>query len=204
VVQARNDIALKESALAIRLLGQGKGIALLRDMSPHDETVHGRPRRDEFFFFPTLDESLRLGVKAGVQADFDKAAAHHRETIGRVRFSVYAVVRAAAEFTSLDAIDAIYDEHPYQREWVAQQFEKAGGHLWLWVVRAHVLTSSLSLVERPMYDGSRRWVKLEGPLPTKGARPVVPDDVFARRVASLRNKLTVSQIATSSAAISGR
>ena len=80
----------------------------------------------------------------------------------------------------------------------AQQFEKAGGQLWLWLVRAYVLQSSLSLVERPMYDGSRRWVKLEGPLPTKGARAVLPDDLFERRVTSIRNKLTVSRVATSS------
>jgi hypothetical protein len=189
-VKAKNDVALKDSHFTLKLLGEGKIISFLREIDAVDRDRRPDTPIREFFLFPGSQLPAAEAVKPNARADLDSLQEATRNNMGMVKFRYYAVLRAVARIADLEATRLIQDEHPWLWDEVKRRFERSPDGLYLWIARVFEMANPLMLVERPMYDGTHHWVRLEAALSTRGARPVLPKDVFERRVAAIRTKLS--------------
>lgn len=189
MLKPKNDVALKENFLSLKLLGEGKTVTVLREIDPRDSTRAGNEFNKEFFLFPDSSAVDEQRVKETLHGDFEESLADSRASMGMLKFRNYASIRAVARLTGDEALRAIQDEHPWTQAAAAERFAKHPDGLYLWVLRVYRMASPLMLVARPMYDGAHHWVKLEAPLSTRGATPVLPREIFERRVHAIRAKL---------------
>jgi len=188
-VKSSNNLALKESTLCLELLGQGHIVCLLRKVGQEALPNLGPGVAPEFFLFPTYTALARGDVRPRWQAMADTLSG--QTNIGMVRFRYYAEVRAAAQIHEPRALTALGEEIPFQPPAVMKRYETPPTGLHLLVLRVYRLEEPLLLVDRPMYDGQRNYVKLETALPLRKVTPAMGEREFESRVQVIRKALGV-------------
>ncbi|HMO63802.1 MAG TPA: DUF1802 family protein, partial [Verrucomicrobiota bacterium] len=93
-----------------------------------------------------------------------------------------ATVAACHRVRSLEAALALRGRHVWREEVIAERF--AWGReesVWALVVRVFRLATPVELPLRPEYAGCKSWITRAEDVPTAGAAPVLPEEVFDAR-----------------------
>lgn len=179
-------IALKEWAVVVKALQEGKQILLLRKGWIAEEEGEFRVDHPEFVFYPTYVHQQREHVRPDFHADF-AAVAPPPWTVERVVLDTYAVVGEVVEATDLARLQKLTEHHIWTPGYVDMRFHyRPGTPLYLLLLRVHRLPRATEVVETPEYRGCKSWVTLETPVATGGAVPVLSDAAFAQRVAAVK------------------
>lgn len=181
-----NRIALKEWAVVVQALREGRQFFLLRKGGIAEEGGEFRVDQSEFVFYPTFVHQQREHVRLEFHRDF-AAAERAPWAVERIPLDTYAVVEEVVEAASLHRLHTLAEHHIWTPGYVTMRFAyRPESPLYLMLLRVHRLPRITEVVETPEYRGCKSWVKLEAPVATAGAVPVLPDPAFAERVAAVK------------------
>jgi hypothetical protein len=192
--------ALKEWAVLCGAMARGDIVALVRKGGIREQRKGFAVRHDRFLLYPTFfherPEELAPRFRGGL------ATAHAaRPAGGTITLSLVADVAAVWRVTDLETLRAIEGEHGMAWDAVVSRFRYRGvPELRVVAVRVRSLAASVTLPEARRYAGCVSWVALDAPVDVAGARPVLDDAPFARRLAALRSALGEPEEAAGAAA----
>jgi hypothetical protein len=185
-------VALKEWAVVCRELADGRQIALLRKGGIRDQSPGFTVERREFFLFPTY-----VHEAAGELVDAARPrlaeVARQAPPAGELRLDLYAVVEAAVEVSALEPLRRLEGQHALAWPAVEKRFHYRRPGLHVLALRVYRLPRPVVTPHLFRYDGCRSWVTLESELPVAGARPVLDDGAFARKLGVLRDALAADR-----------
>jgi hypothetical protein len=185
----QNTIALKEWAVVVKALGDGRQTVLLRKGGIIEDRGEFTVEHQEFFFYPTYTHQQRDGIQHDAVRDLD-AVMPGRPPEGLLWMDLYAVVEFAAKVTDLGRLHKIQDLHILTPSEVESRFYygKSRG-LWVLKPRLYRLPAPHTVPTTPAYAGCRSWVPLEKALSTEGAAPIQDDAVFSEQLRAIREVL---------------
>ncbi len=174
----QNNIALKEWAVILKALEEGKQTILLGKDGVREEGGEYQPEHPEFFLYPTLEQESKQGIKPDWRP---RLAAIERENKDpkRIHFRLYAILEKAQKITDWEICKRIVPFTVFSEDAVEKRFN--GGDwqgVYLFVVRAFSLPVPLDLPVKPSYEGCKTWVPLETSMFTAGSLPVIPDGAW--------------------------
>ncbi len=184
----KNRFALKEWAVVLKALSEGRQILLLRKGGLIEKKAAFTVEHSEFFIYPTYLHQQRNGIIPAAREDLERLLASPPPD-EQVTLSHYAVVHDAWRMTDLVQLQRLAGCHIFNADEIQKRFlyGKTPG-LYLILLRIHQLPKPFRLPVRPHYAGCRSWVDLEQELPTAGCRPVLDDAAFdleIRRITAL-------------------
>lgn len=188
-MRVTNTTALKEWSSVVEALKSGRQIVLIRKGGLADKGRVFAVEDDEFFLYPTYLHQQIEFIRPEFAAEFERAAARRTEN-GSVAFDSYAVVQESIPVTSEAALRRLDGLHVWNHRFVEHRLQwKPDNPAWVVVLRTYRLPQVVTVPERPWYRGCRSWVKLEEPLPTAQAAPVLSDAEFAQKLAAVKHAL---------------
>jgi hypothetical protein len=181
----RCRFALKEWAVIVRELGEGRQIALIRKggilEQKHGFTIEHR----EFFLFPTYTHQNENDLAPSLHPRFAELL-HAGPEHGRLLFDYYAVAEEIFQVAALDPLIALEDMHGFSWSAVERRFQYRRPGLYVLALRVYKLPRTLLLPASPHYEGCLSWVDLDEELLTEGAAPVLTDTEFSIRLDRIR------------------
>jgi hypothetical protein len=172
-------LALKEWAVALRALEQGKQVILFRKGGILDRDF--RIMRDEFALLPThehQDEKLLKPAHKGLLQEVGNSPSDG----SRVVVSSWARLFDFIPVRNLDKLVQLDEYHIFSKAYVEQRhkyrIDKPTNVLFL---RVYKLPEAVALELTPEQAGCRSWVPMEVKVPP-GAIPVLEDEEFRSRV----------------------
>ncbi|MGH7362160.1 MAG: DUF1802 family protein [Candidatus Methylomirabilales bacterium] len=181
-----NRMALKEWAVVVKALQEGRQIVLLRKGGIAEEGGEFRVDHPEFVFYPTYVHQQREHVRPEFHGDF-AAVDLAPWTVERIPLDTSAVVEEVVEAADQARLHKLTGHHIWTPGYVDMRFHyRPGTPLYLMLLRVHRLPRAVEVVETPEYRGCKSWVTLEAPVATSGATPVLSDAAFAQRVAAVK------------------
>jgi hypothetical protein len=186
-----NSLALKEWAVVVQALAEGKQTLLLRKGGLYER--HGRFSTEptEFFFFPTYVHQMEQGVVNEAAPELQTALAS-RPAEDQLVISHYATVAEVQRLDSLKRVEALTGRHCWTSETVEKRFNYKTPGLYLFLLRVYALPQVHTLPVLKRYAGCRSWVELGEILSTTGAAPVLSDSAFAQQVNQVEGRLALS------------
>jgi hypothetical protein len=183
-MRSSENRAFKEWAVVCRALAQGRQILILRKggiaEGPRGFEVTDR----EFFLFPTY---LHQAPASVVPEWRDALASCVDPNPGRVSISHHAVVSSWLRIGSIEKLRALRGMHIWSDEQVEERFHRwSEESVTALLVRVHALPRPVVLDAIPDYAGCKSWITLAQQVPIEGARPVLDDREFERRLGELK------------------
>jgi len=178
--------ALKEWAIVVDALGRGDQIVVLRSGGVAEKNRHFRIERRDFFLFPTHHHQHRDGVTEQTHPRFDNLPPPLQGNPDRVRLEYVASAAGWWKVSSFEDLHQLKGQHIWREETVARRFNSGEGEgLYVLALRVSRLPQPTELPVDAALGGCRSWLDLSADVPTRGARPVLSDGAFARRMAEL-------------------
>ncbi len=183
------DIALKEWASVVRALELGLQVVLLRKGGIAEVEGRFEVSHREFLLYPTYEhQDERLIVpewrKLVRQTEAERDA-------GKVVLTSWARVEHILRVRDRNELERLGIETIYAPAYVDMRLAyKPELPLYVLILRAFKLPTPVTVEETPEYAGCRSWVELRENISTEESSPVLTDEEFARRLASLRVELS--------------
>ncbi len=177
-MKTQNNIALKEWAVVLKALEEGKQTILLRKGGIQEEGGEFKPEHPEFFLYPTLEHESPQAIKPDWRP---RIAAIERENkdAKRVHFRLYAVVDRVEKVTRWEACKHVFPLTVMSDEALEKRFHYGDWEgLYLFIVRVYTLPVPMDLPFKAPYEGCKSWVTLETSMFTAGSMPVIPDGAW--------------------------
>ncbi|MFC0393240.1 DUF1802 family protein [Paenibacillus mendelii] len=184
------DVALKEWAVAVEALSEGKQILVLRKGGIAEETRDFRLVSPHFYLLPAYEhqkpELLKEAYRGGIARTLDEWSPE----AGTVRIRAYAEVVDDIEIHDQTKLNRIREYHIWTDAFAEERLK------WRRVKPLHLLLLRVSLLNKPIdipmkaaYTGCKSWVSLEEDLLRPGTRPVLSDREFHAHVSEIKGAL---------------
>jgi hypothetical protein len=187
-----NSLALKEWAVIVQALAEGKQTLLLRKGGLYER--HGRFSTEptEFFLFPTYVHQMEQGVVNETASELQAALAT-RPAEDQLMIRYYATVTEVHWLDSLDRVTALAGLHCWTPETIEKRFNYKKPGLYLFLLRVYALPQPHILPMLKRYAGCRSWVELGEELSTEDGTPMLTDPLFAERRRAISERIASNQ-----------
>lgn len=186
------DRALKEWAVAIRALREGRQILLLRKGGIHEAGGEFAVEARDVLLFPTFlhedeqTETLQPCYTAWLRDEQKK-----REKGENVRIEAWAQVTDILPITNFGALLGLGSQHIYSEKFVRYRIgNEPHKTLYALFLRAYNLSSPVTVPMEMDYYGCKSWITLSQPIATGEAAPAMSDTAYAERLRITKNLLT--------------
>ncbi|RKN85644.1 DUF1802 family protein [Paenibacillus ginsengarvi] len=174
-------IALKEWAVAIRALAEGRQIVLLRKGGIVEETKEFRLESPSFWLYPTFEHQRRELLKEEAQPTLAETLEEWSAEAGLTEIGCYAEVAADIEVTSQEQLNRIRAYHIWTDHFAEERLKwKRQKPLHVLLLRIYKLDAPVSVPTLDSYSGCKSWIRIESELPESGKRPVMDEARFER------------------------
>ena len=181
--------ALKEWAVAIEALRDGRQILLVRKGGIREETRHFQIQAEQFLLFPTYEHQAPELLQASYRADLARILAAPRDP-ARVTLDTWAELTDQFEVSEPWQVEAVAEHYCWSLQYAEERLRWKPRHpLLIMAVRAYRLAEPRELGMRPEYGGCKSWLTLAEDVPTANLSPVLTDGEYAARVAAVRAAL---------------
>jgi len=179
-VRSSDDKAFKEWAVVCRALGSGRQILILRKGGIAEGPRGFEVTDQQFFLYPTYLHQAPTGV---VPEWRDELARCIDPSPGSLTLRHYAIVSSWARVRTLETLRALRGRHILSDSVVEERFKRwAEDSVHALMVRVYELPAPVVIPELASYAGCKSWVTLAEQVPLDGARPVLDDAEFEKRV----------------------
>jgi hypothetical protein len=184
-MRSSDNRAFKEWAVVCRALAEGRQILILRKggiaEGPRGFEVSDR----QFFLFPTY---LHQAPESVVPEWRDALAAESVDpTPGSVSISSYVIVSSWLRIRTIEKLRALRGLHLWSDALVEERFHRwSEDSVIALLVRVYTLPSPILLDSLETYAGCKSWITLAEQVPLEGARPVLSDADFERKLAEVK------------------
>jgi hypothetical protein len=174
-MRVTSNIAFKEWAVVVDVLGHGEQIVILRKGGLHENQGQFQVEHHGFWLFPTQFHEAEQSVIPSKRAAVRELAASPTDSL---TIAYYAVADTVLPVTDLAVLNHLQGRHIWTQSTLQQRFaygDQPGLHAL--VVRVHRLAPPITLPWLKIYGGCRSWVTLETTL-TGDVTPVLSDADF--------------------------
>jgi hypothetical protein len=185
-MKTASSIALKEWAVVVRALNDGRQWVVLRKGGIADEDGSFSLLEREFFLYPTYEHQSSLHVSGAAAGDLERSE-KERPPRGKVLIDTYAEVSEARVVTSVEELAPVLAHSIWSTAFLQQRLRyKPEKPLMLVTLRAHRLEKPHLIDETPAQAGCVSWVPLDHPLSTVPSVPAIDDAAFAHLTQRIR------------------
>jgi len=183
------NIGLKEWAVTVDALAQGKQTILLRKGGIREDGRHFKIEHEQFFLYPGHyheGETLLKPEYRGMLNGF-----HPEDFESIVDLSVLAEIHEVIEISSEEQVRALSEFHIWSDAFASKRFSWKPRHpLNLIIVRAHVLQQPQALTVMPEYGGCKSWVEFIEDYPVGVTSPAIPERRFNAQVVAIKDAVS--------------
>ncbi|MBX6396059.1 MAG: DUF1802 family protein [Alicyclobacillaceae bacterium] len=182
-------LALKEWAVALRALDQGKQIILLRKGGIVEETKEFRVAGTSFFFYPTYEHQKKELIKPEWHEALEETIRGVSMPVREVTVTHAAQVVEDIELLDENKLRQLDHLHIWAPHYAAERLHwKPKKPLHVLAVRVYRLEEPRTIPVRDAYLGCTSWVRLQDAVDSRG-KPVLSDETFQRHIAELHAAL---------------
>ena len=177
-MKPQNNIALKEWAVVLKALEEGKQTILLRKGGIQEEGGEFKPEHSEFFLYPTFEHESPQDIKPDWRP---RLAAIEKENKDpkRIHFRLYGIAEKIEKVTDWEACKRLVPFTVMSESAIEKKFNYGDWQgLYVFITRIYSLPVPLELPIKPAYEGCKSWVPLETSMFTAGSFAVLPDGAW--------------------------
>lgn len=172
-------IALREWAVAVRALEEGRQAIVLRKGGIAEETKEFRLVSPTFYLFPSFEHQRPELVKPEARGIVDETREEATARPETVKIGSYAEVAEDLEVTDSETLKRLSDLHIWTDDYAEERLKwKRTKPLHVLLLRVYKLSEPLEIPLRDAYGGCKSWLRLEETLPSSGKTPVLTDEQF--------------------------
>ena len=182
-------LALKEWAVALRALDQGRQVLLLRKGGIREPGKEFQLLHREFLLYPSFEHQRGDLIKSGWQGEL-------ADTIitapgpEQVTFTHFVQVHQVVELMDHATLDLLDPYHIWTSDYAQKRLHwKPRKPLAALMVRVYRLETPQTLPVLPEYGGCTSWVPLAQEVPLGGLTPVLSEADFLSRVEEVKEAL---------------
>ena len=184
-----SDTALKEWATAVKALGRGEQILVLRKGGIHREDRDFRFVHPEFLLFPTYEHQKAELIKSEYN-DTLRDTYKESRTAGSIEFTYFCQVTDKFELRDESDLDRISDFHIWTDDYAHKRLHwRPKQPLTVALLRVYKLHQNKSLPVLAEYSGCKSWVELGEDVSLAGMTPVLDDAEYERQAATIKQAL---------------
>ena len=184
---------LKEWAVAVDALEQGKTIVLLRKGGIKEEGKHFKVAHDQILLYPTYEHQQPNLLKAEYANQVKPVTSGwHPET---VRIGSWAKISEVLPVSDESAVAALLPHHIWNEQFVSDRLKwKPRQPIYVLLLRVYQLSSVSVIPYRPEYGGCRSWIDLVEPISLEGMVPALDDAEYTKQAAEIRHLCSVGAL----------
>ena len=184
-----SDMALKEWAVAVRSLGRGDQIIILRKGGIHREDRDFRLVHPQFLLYPTYEHQKAELIKPGVHSALEETRSESNGT-GLIQFRYFCQVTDKFELRDETALDSISASHIWSDEYARKRLHwRPKQPLTVALLRVYELQEPQSLPVLAEYSGCKSWVDIGSEVLLSDMRPVLSDAAYESKADEVRSIL---------------
>lgn len=181
-------VALKEWAVVVKALEQGKQLILLRKGGLQEREF--KIMKGEFVLFPTYEHQDEKMLKPAFKPLLQEVGTAPADP-NKVTVTSWARLHEAIPVRNLDKLVQMEDYHIFSRPYAEERHNyKVYLPTNVLFVRTYILPQPISVNLTPEQAGCTSWVDIEVKIPWEGSRPALSDDEFRRRHQEARTIIT--------------
>lgn len=187
--EMERPIALREWAVAVKALEQGRQVIVLRKGGISEETKEFKLVSPEFYLFPSFEHQRPDLVKPEASEMVHITQAEAAKLSDRVRLTSYAKVVEDIEITNVETLQRLDELHIWTEDYAEERLKwKRTKPLHVLILRVYKLDKPLEIPMRESYGGCKSWHELED-VSTALMTPVLDDSEFDRLANEVRNQI---------------
>jgi hypothetical protein len=184
-MQSNTTHALKEWAVAVEALVQGKMIMLLRKGGIHEQNGRFKVAHDRTLLYPTYEHQQPLLLKPDSASQVNPVVSGwHPETVQIVSWVEITDILPVTEQT---IVEALLPFHIWNEQFISDRLKwKPRQPLYILLLRTYKLAQAQIIPYRSEYGGCKSWIDLAEPISIADVVPVLSDATYASLVAQIR------------------
>lgn len=181
--------ALKEWAIAVDALEQGKTIVLIRKGGIGEAGNRFQVTHDQVLLYPTYEHQQPHLLKEEYASQVTPVTSGwHPET---VRIGSWAKITNIFRISEQKALDALLPYHIWNEQFASTRFNwKPRQPLYVLLLRTYKLSSVQQIPYHADYGGCRSWIDLEKSISLEGAVPVLNDVEYTEQTTQIRSNMS--------------
>ncbi|QAY65076.1 DUF1802 family protein [Paenibacillus protaetiae] len=185
----RDPIVLKEWAVIIKALLEGKQIVVMRKGGIREEAKDFQLVSDSFYLFPTYEHQKEELLKEQYRGELAETLTEWPLPEG-VPLRAYAAVEEDIEITDPETLKKLEPFHIWTERFAEERLRwKKTKPLHLLLLRVYRLDEPKNMPLRDSYNGCKSWVRLEDEAPSGGMTPVLSAEQFQAEASRIREAL---------------
>ena len=184
-------VALKEWAVAIRALREGRQILLLRKGGIREEGGEFNVPTRDVLLFPTYEHQMeQAGMLQPCYGSWLREEQRRKPSSEDVRFDAWARITDILVVRNFKALYTLKSQHIYDDALLRFRTENdLQKPLYALFLRAYDLPASVTVPIEMDYYGCKSWITLEESVATGDTKPVLSDHTYAERARVTRRLL---------------
>lgn len=180
--------ALKEWAVAVDALEEGRTILLLRKGGIREEGGSFQVASDEVLLYPTFEHQQPDLLKPEYAALVSPVeSGWHPET---VRIGAWAKITDVLMVAYEPSIQALLPYHIWNDRFVSDRLKwKPRQPMYILLLRTYKLAEPQSIPYSPEYSGCKSWIDLLAPISIEGSVPVLSDNDYNKQANAIRSAI---------------
>ncbi|MEC4804393.1 MAG: DUF1802 family protein [Jaaginema sp. PMC 1080.18] len=182
--------ALKEWAIAVEALTQGKTILLIRKGGIKEENNRFEVAHRQILLYPTYEHQKPQLLKPEYRDRVTIVnSGWHPQTVS---MQSWANITDILQVSEVQTLTQLQPYHIWNETFAGDRFKwKPKQPLYILLLRVYQLPETINLPYREEYGGCRSWIDLERAISTEGSIPVMGDRDYQAKVQTLRDLVRV-------------
>ena len=186
------QIALKEWAVTVQALAEGRQVLLLRKGGIHEEGKNFRVIHPEFLLYPTYEHQQEDLLKPEYHPDLRQLLAESPRD-EQITFTHWAKVEETIEVSQQEKVDDLSPYHIWTNAYAQARLHwKPMLPLSIMLLRVYRMEEPISVSLIPEYGGCTSWVELMSEVPLGNLQPVLSDAELQSQVDEIKGTLGLS------------
>ena len=187
-----SDMALKEWAVAVKSLGSGEQVLILRKGGIHREDRDFRLVHPLFLLYPTYEHQRAELIKPEAHSALEQTLTD-ADGASLIRFRYFCQVTDKFELRDETVLDSISAWHIWSEEYARKRLHwRPTQPLTVALLRVYELQQPQTLPVMAEYSGCKSWVELGREVPLGDIRPVLNDGAYESKTDEVRSILGVA------------
>lgn len=189
LLPSSSDLALKEWAVAVDVMGRGEQVLMLRKGGIHRDDKEFRVVHPEFFLYPTFEHQQPDLLKERYHGDLT-GTMEADDIPGLVTLEYWCAVTDKFQLSDEKELDLLSPHHIWTDDYARKRLHwRPKQPLTIALLRLYRLQQPQALPVLDEYQGCKSWVELGQDVPLGYAEPVLSDSDYEERTAVIRERL---------------
>lgn len=184
-----SNLALKEWAVAVKALSEGKQILILRKGGIDRSDKEFRVVHPEFLLYPTYEHQKADLVKPANHADL-RQTLDEDDIPGLVTLGCWCAVTDKFQVSERDALDRLSQRHIWTADYANKRLHwRPKQPLTIALLRVYRMQQPQALPVLAEYGGCKSWVELDQDVPLGNLTPALTDAEYEAQAGAIREAL---------------